>query len=201
MLTGIQFIFRILRFFYFLTLPLFFLLYFDIFFLFALHKHECSRKKIFIMNFLCVSFCYCVFVIRTTKRPVPLEHCLFYSGELYKVCESETFMPQGLKAAKDAFKKKALTAVGGTGSYGRIGSYAGASATHDGHRSQRPEHSNRGKQNKHFGSQFQGSLPGTGGGNQKNGNGQNSWGSRRSDASLCLLLINKLSKKSLLPVC
>lgn len=109
-------------------------------------------------------------------------------------------MPQGLKAAKDAFKKKALTAVVGTGSYSRTGSYAGASATHDGHRSQRPEHSNRGKQNKHFGSQFRGSLPGTGGGNQ-NGNGQNSWGSRRSDASLCLLLINKLSKKSLLPVC
>ncbi|KAG7949566.1 hypothetical protein I3843_13G069100 [Carya illinoinensis] len=135
----------------------------------------------------------------TTKRPVPLEHCIFYSGELYKVCESETFMPQGLKAAKDAFKKKALTAVVGTGSYSRTGSYAGASATHDGHRSQRPEHSNRGKQNKHFGSQFRGSLPGTGGGNQ-NGNGQNSWGSRRSDASLCLLLINKLSKKSLLPV-
>lgn len=149
---------------------------------------------------VCVSFYYCVFVIRTTERPVPLEHCLFYSGELYKVCESETFMPQGIKAAKDAFKKKALTAVGGTGSYSGIGSYAGTSAAHDGRQSQRPEHSNRGKQNK-FGSQFHGSLPGTGGGNQKNGNSQNNWASRRSDASMWLSLINKLSKKSLLPVC
>lgn len=28
-------------------------------------------------------------VTGTTKRPVPLEHPLFYSGELYKVCENE----------------------------------------------------------------------------------------------------------------
>lgn len=28
-------------------------------------------------------------VTGTTKRPVPLEHHLFYSGELYKVCENE----------------------------------------------------------------------------------------------------------------
>jgi antiviral helicase SKI2 len=116
-----------------------------------------------------------------------LEHCLFYSGELYKICESEKFMPQGLKAVKDAFKKKNLTAFGG----GR-GSYAGASAAHDARQSQRHEFSNRGKQNKHSG---------TGGGNQNNGNSQNNWGSRRSESSLWLLLINNLSKKSLLPVC
>jgi len=65
-------------------------------------------------------------------------------------------MPQGLKAVKDAFKKKNLTAFGG----GR-GSYAGASAAHDARQSQRHEYSNRGKQNKHSG---------TGGGNQNNGN-------------------------------
>lgn len=135
-------------------------------------------------------------MIRTTKRPVPLEHCLFYSGELYKVCESEIFMPQGLKAVKDASKKKSLTAVGSG-----AGSSAGASATHDGRRLQRHDHSARGKPNKHSGSQFLGNLPRTGGGNQNNWNNQNNRGSRRSDSSLWLLLIHKLSKKSLLPVC
>ncbi|XP_059428943.1 DExH-box ATP-dependent RNA helicase DExH11 isoform X2 [Corylus avellana] len=125
-------------------------------------------------------------VTGTMKRPVPLEHCLFFSGELYKICESETFMPQGLKAVKDAFKKKNLAVFGGG-----MGSYAGASAAHDARRSQRHEYSNRGKQSMHSG---------TGGGNQYNGSSQNNWGSRRSESSLWLLLINKLSKKSLLPV-
>ncbi|KAM4083476.1 hypothetical protein ACB094_08G060300 [Castanea mollissima] len=133
-------------------------------------------------------------VTGTTKRPVPLEHCLFYSGELYKICENETFMPQGFKNAKDAFKKKNLTGVGGG-----TGSYVGVPAAIDG-RAQRREHSNRGKQNKHSGSQNLGNFTGAVGGNRNYGNSQNNWGSRRSDANLWLQLINNLSKKSLLPV-
>ncbi|XVE79464.1 hypothetical protein DITRI_Ditri14bG0060900 [Diplodiscus trichospermus] len=130
-------------------------------------------------------------VTGTTKRPVPLEHCLFYSGELYKICESETFIPEGLKAAKDAYKKKNSKAVsGGTGSY------TGSSAVQDA-RGQKHEVSSRGKQNKHSGPQNFGNYSGTGWGNQRNGGGQNSWGSRRST---WLMLIDKLSKKSLLPV-
>ncbi|CAI0475515.1 unnamed protein product [Linum tenue] len=50
----------------------------------------------------------------TTKRPVPLEHCIFYSGELYKICENETLIAQGLKAAKDAWKKKNSNTPGGS---------------------------------------------------------------------------------------
>lgn len=134
-------------------------------------------------------------VTGTTKRPVPLEHCLFYSGELYKICENEKFMPQGFKTAKDAFKKKSLTGFGGG-----TGSYAGVSAARDGPQAQRREQSNRGKQNKHSGNQNLGNFTGTGGGNRSNGNSQNNWGSRRSDASMWLSLINKLSKLSLLPV-
>ncbi|XVF19931.1 hypothetical protein REPUB_Repub11eG0153900 [Reevesia pubescens] len=131
-------------------------------------------------------------VTGTTKRPVPLEHCLFYSGELYKICESETFISQGLKAAKDAYKKKNSNAVsGGTGSY------TGSSAVQDGARGQKREISNRGKQNKHSGPQNVGNYSGTGWVNQSNGGGQNSWSSRRST---WLMLIDKLSKKSLLPV-
>ena len=104
-------------------------------------------------------------------------------------------MPQGFKTAKDAFKKKNLIGVGGG-----TGSYAGVPAAIDG-RAQRREHSNRGKQNKHSGSQNLGNFTGTVGGNRNYGNSQNNWGSRRSDASLWLQLINNLSKKSLLPVC
>ncbi|PON70872.1 ATP-dependent RNA helicase Ski [Parasponia andersonii] len=128
-------------------------------------------------------------VTGTTKRPVPLEHCIFYSGELYKICESETFMPQGLKAAKDSMKKKNVT----DSSSGSRGGSSAASA-------QKRESFSRGKQNKHFGSQSSGNFSGSGAGNQNNGNGFNNWGLRRSDASLWLSLINKLSKKSLLPV-
>jgi antiviral helicase SKI2 len=105
-------------------------------------------------------------------------------------------MPQGFKTAKDAFKKKSLTGFGGG-----TGSYAGVSAARDGPQAQRREQSNRGKQNKHSGNQNLGNFTGTGGGNRSNGNSQNNWGSRRSDASMWLSLINKLSKLSLLPVC
>ncbi|XP_062085110.1 DExH-box ATP-dependent RNA helicase DExH11 isoform X2 [Humulus lupulus] len=131
-------------------------------------------------------------VTGTTKRPVPLEHCIFHSGELYKICESETFMPQGLQAAKDTLKRKNMT----SSSTGPSGSHSGGSAAF----SQKRESVTRGKQNKHFGSHSSGNYYGSGGGSQNNGNGYNSWGLRRSDASLCLSLINKLSKNSLLPV-
>ncbi|XP_050236549.1 DExH-box ATP-dependent RNA helicase DExH11 [Mercurialis annua] len=128
-------------------------------------------------------------VTGTTKRPVPLEHCLFYSGELYKICENETLILQGLKAAKDAHKKKTTSALG-----------SGSLAIRDGAQGQKREFLNRNKQNKHSGSQNPGSSSGTVYGNQNNGSGQNNWGSRRSEASLWLQLINNLSNKSLLPV-
>ncbi|XP_058198935.1 DExH-box ATP-dependent RNA helicase DExH11 [Rhododendron vialii] len=131
-------------------------------------------------------------VTGTTKRPVPLEHCLFYSGELYKICESEVFLHHGLKAAKDTYKKKNSTTVsGGTGTY------PGVSAGHEGSRAPKRESSSRDKQNKHSGFNKIGNFPGMGGGNQAGGSNRGSW---RSEASLWLLLINKLLKKSLLPV-
>ncbi|KAF5185551.1 Dexh-box atp-dependent rna helicase dexh11 [Thalictrum thalictroides] len=129
-------------------------------------------------------------VTGTTKRPVPLEHCLFYSGELYKVCESESFQPQGLKAAKDAYNKKNSSTLGG-GS----GTHAGSAALHGtGPVRQQRENSNRGKQQKHSGTQTVSKLSGTAGPNQ------NTWGLRKPEAQLWMQLINKLSKKSFLPV-
>lgn len=133
-------------------------------------------------------------VVRTTKRPVPLEHCLFYSGEFYKVCESEKFIPLGLKAAKDACKKKSTSTV--SGGTGRLPS--GSSASHDA--SQKRATAIKNKQNKHSGPQNLASSSGAAWGYQNNGSSQNNWGSRRSEASLWLLLINKLAKLSLLPV-
>lgn len=117
-----------------------------------------------------------IIVIRTTKRPVPLEHCLFYSGEFYKVCESEKFIALGLKAAKDAYKKKNTSNVsGGTGRYS-----SGSSASHDVSQTQKRATSIRSTQNKHSGSQNLGSSSWAGLGNQNNGSSQNNWGSRRS---------------------
>lgn len=129
------------------------------------------------------------FVFSTTKRPVPLEHCLFYSGELYKVCENEVFISKGIKDAKDAHKKKNSSAVS-------VGpkQYTGSSAHQDGNKSQKHEAHSRGKQNKHSGVKDLGKS-------SYGGNGQNNGAFRRSAASNWLLLIKKLSKKSLLPVC
>lgn len=127
--------------------------------------------------------------VRTTKRPVPLEHSLFYSGELYNIYENETFISQGLKAARDAHKKKNSS----TTSRG-----AGPSPAPDVARASKRETPNRGKLNKHAGSQSSRSFSGTVWGNQTNGSGQNTWGARRTT---WLSLIDKLSKKSLLPVC
>jgi hypothetical protein len=63
-----------------------------------------------------------IFVTGTTKRPVPLEHVLYFGGDkpsdFYKVGERETFSPGGYKAAMDAMtkskKKKETTAPSGT---------------------------------------------------------------------------------------
>ncbi|KAK6935765.1 Ski2, N-terminal domain [Dillenia turbinata] len=136
-----------------------------------------------------------IHVTGTTKRPVPLEHFLFFSGDLYKICESETFLSQGLKAAKDSYNKKNPSA-GGSGT----GSYAGSSSAHSGARTQKRESFGQSKQNKHSGFQNLRNFHGAVGGNQSNGGSQGNWGLRKSEASLWLQLINKLLKNSFLPV-
>ena len=40
------------------------------------------------------------------KRPVPLEHSVYYSGKLYTVCTAEVYDPRGFRQAKDAYGKK-----------------------------------------------------------------------------------------------
>lgn len=134
---------------------------------------------------------FCFSLNRTTKRPVPLEHCLFYSGELHKICENEKIIPQGLKAAKDVYMTKNSATVSGSGSY------SGSSTANE--RARRHESSSHAKQNKHSASQNMVNFSGANWGTHQTST-SNNWGSRRSEASVWLSLINKLSKKSLLPV-
>lgn len=122
-------------------------------------------------------------VTGTTKRPVPLEHLLFYSGEFFKVCENEKFMPQGWKNAKDADTKKSSYSLGSS-----PGMHPVSSAIHD---------TKNQKHVKHSGSRNHGNFTVSGNGFQNNASNH---GFKRSEGSPWLLLINKLANKSLLPV-
>lgn len=47
-----------------------------------------------------------VHVTGTLKRPVPLEHSVYYSGKLYTVCSAEVYEPKGFRLAREAYGKK-----------------------------------------------------------------------------------------------
>ncbi|XP_042452595.1 DExH-box ATP-dependent RNA helicase DExH11-like isoform X2 [Zingiber officinale] len=127
-------------------------------------------------------------VTGTIKRPVPLEHCLFFSGGLFKICENDEFLPQGFKAVKEVYKKRKSNAVGGPSGVKHV-----ASHFHGGGQPKQFDRSNRERSQKHSGHQnAQNSL-------NTSGN-QHTSGLRRSESSLWLSLINKLSKNAQLPV-
>lgn len=42
----------------------------------------------------------------TQKRPVPLEHSLFYGNKLYPICKNDKFTMEGLQLAKADYEKK-----------------------------------------------------------------------------------------------
>ena len=60
-----------------------------------------------------------VFVTGTNKRPVPLEHVLYFGGDknadFHKVGERETFLPAGYKSAVDALNNRKKKDTGGGG--------------------------------------------------------------------------------------
>lgn len=129
-----------------------------------------------------------LFLLRTIKRPVPLEHCLFFSGELYKICEKDEFLPQGFKAVKEVYKKRKSNAVGGPSGVKHV-----ASHFHGGGQPRQLDSSNRGRSQKHSGHQTAQTFLNASG-------NQHTSGLRRSEFSLWLSLINKLSKNAQLPV-
>ncbi|KAL4531705.1 hypothetical protein Ndes2437A_g09020 [Nannochloris sp. 'desiccata'] len=47
-----------------------------------------------------------VHVTGTLKRPVPLEHSVYYGGKLYTVCSAEVYEPKGFRLAREAYSKK-----------------------------------------------------------------------------------------------
>jgi len=47
-----------------------------------------------------------VYVTGTNKRPVPLEHSLYYGGSFYRVCSQEKYDPIGWKQAKEEYDKR-----------------------------------------------------------------------------------------------
>jgi antiviral helicase SKI2 len=135
------------------------------------------------------------------QRPVPLEHCIYYGGELYKICEQSTFLPEGIKEAQRAHlaktTKPSAGSVVGSAGQGRGGGTQGRGGGPPG----------RG-----------GGMSGRGGDNQKGAvrkgptskqvaqgaidtamrGGGTGW---RSETSQWYTLINNLNKKGLLPVC
>ncbi|OEL22541.1 DExH-box ATP-dependent RNA helicase DExH11 [Dichanthelium oligosanthes] len=126
-------------------------------------------------------------VTSTNKRPVPLEHCLFYSGEVYKICERDTFLTQGFREAKDAFKKKNSNKLGV-----KPGPKSGTPTVRAGTQGKNPDTSNRGRDQKypkhHNTNSGAATVP------------QSSSGSKRSESSFWMPLVNNLLKKSLVPV-
>ncbi|MCO5614575.1 hypothetical protein L7F22_068858 [Adiantum nelumboides] len=122
-----------------------------------------------------------IFVTGTSRRPVPLEHCLYYSGELYNICDNEIFLSQGVKEARDAFNVKNASKSGG--STGQAGSFSGAGRGVPG----RGQHIGRGAS----GQRNSGSMVAV----ERSASG--GW---KSEASQWYSLIKNLSKRGLLPV-
>ncbi|KAH9324105.1 hypothetical protein KI387_004283 [Taxus chinensis] len=121
-----------------------------------------------------------IYVTGTTQRPVPLEHYLYYSGELLKICEREIFLPQGVKAAKEAYVKK----------NSRVGpgpSKAAGTTNRSGVPQGRIGEKRGGHQAQKF-IQY-----------QQAGNAAGSGTHRRSETTQLYSLVNKLSQMGLLP--
>jgi len=126
-------------------------------------------------------------VTSTNKRPVPLEHCLFYSGEVYKICERDMFLTQGFKEAKDAFKKKNSNKFGV-----KPGPRSGTPAVRAGTQGKNPDTSNKGRDQKYPKHHNSNSGAAT--------VQQSSSGPKRFETLFWMPLVNNLLKKSLVPV-
>lgn len=125
-----------------------------------------------------------IFVTGTIRRPVPLEHCLYYSGELYRICDNDNFMNQGVKEARDAFNLKNTPKSGG--SSGQAGALSGAGRAGPAGRGW-----NTGSGRGASGQRGSGPM-----GMVQRGSG----GGWKSEASQWYSLVKNLSKRGLLPV-
>ncbi|ACO62654.1 predicted protein, partial [Micromonas commoda] len=135
-----------------------------------------------------------VFVTGTTRRPVPLEHMLYFGGDkeedFYKIGEREQFLPGGYKAATDALNKskKPSTSSGGGPGVPGAGRGSGRGGGRDGGRGGYGRGAGN-SGNKHPG-RGSGGAPNTGG----------AMGVRGRDKSVWVELIRCLEKRELLPM-
>ena len=143
-----------------------------------------------------------VFVTGTTKRPVPLEHVLYFGGDkdedFYKIGERETFLPLGYKRAIDAMNRakrrkegEMATAAqgGGGGGSGPGGRGTGGGAGSGGRGRGGKPSGNAG--NKH---------PGRGGAAGSAFGGHAASGARGRDKNAWVELIRTLERRELLPM-
>ena len=143
-----------------------------------------------------------VFVTGTTKRPVPLEHVLYFGGDkdedFYKIGERETFLPLGYKRALDAMNRakrrkegEMATAAqgGGGGGSGPGGRGTGGGAGPGGRGRGGKPSGNAG--NKH---------PGRGGAAGSAFGGHAASGARGRDKNAWVELIRTLERRELLPM-
>ncbi|PNW76952.1 hypothetical protein CHLRE_11g482483v5 [Chlamydomonas reinhardtii] len=68
-----------------------------------------------------------IHVTGTTKRPVPLEHSLYYAGEIYPICSREVFNAEGVRKVQAAHKARNAppSAASSSGGGGRGGGGGG----------------------------------------------------------------------------
>ena len=142
-----------------------------------------------------------VFVTGTTKRPVPLEHVLYFGGDkdedFYKIGERETFLPLGYKRALDAMNRAkrrkegemATAAQGGGGGSGPGGRGTGGGGGSGGRGRGGKPSGNAG--NKH---------PGRGGAAGSAFGGHAASGARGRDKNAWVELIRTLERRELLPM-
>lgn len=113
-----------------------------------------------------------------------MEHCLYYSGELYRICDNGNFLYQGVKEARDAFNLKNTPKSGG--SSGQAGALSGAGRAGPAGRGW-----NTGSGRGASGQRGSGPM-----GMVQRGSG----GGWKSEASQWYSLVKNLSKRGLLPV-
>ncbi|KAG2484118.1 hypothetical protein HYH03_017069 [Edaphochlamys debaryana] len=148
-----------------------------------------------------------IHVTGTMKRPVPLEHSLYYGGEIYPICSREVFNPDGVRKALTAHKARnappSSGGGGGGGGGGRGGGFqqggrgggggpggrgGGGGGGGGGGRGGPPSGADRARQ------QAASAFRGGGGG------GPNSSAGSRGERQQLLELVGVLTKRAMLPV-
>ncbi|EFN56807.1 hypothetical protein CHLNCDRAFT_144334 [Chlorella variabilis] len=144
-----------------------------------------------------------IYVTGTTKRPVPLQHSLYFSGQLFPICQADSYSAQGFRAAREAAKARAGPAPQtraeaqralptGRGDGGGGGGRGGRGGRGGAQQQQQQRHGQRGSAN--AGAAAMAAANRQAAAQQGGGGGQ-----MRSERSQWMSLIEMLRKSDLLP--